>query len=165
MSFIDRILGKKNRTAAWKRFVPHGLVVDFDDLSLCGVKLGSPFESLHILGPDDDPHATGRVHRYTRLGLDVHESDDGLKFEHLTLYMTDYAGHVPYAGRLEVCGRTVEITRRTTPEQIAGMFEGWTYRLEKDDQDGSAMTAYLALSRFDVQPSWEDGELFDIEIA
>jgi hypothetical protein len=165
MSLLNRLLGKTNATGGWVQRLPGPLVVNFDQMSLCDVALGSRFEGLYFLGPDDDPHATASgYHEYRALGVAVGQSDDGFYFEHLTVNFYTDDGVVPFAGRFVLDGNDVPIDRDTTFEQLKTYFKGW--ELETHEEEGGWIEeADFTRGDASVEFSWEeDGTLIDIEI-
>ncbi len=164
MSFLNRLIGKKNRTASWQRRYGIELVIDLDGFTLTGVRIGSPIDSLAFLGPDDDPHEVSPLHDYKDLGITVHESDDRRFFEQVTVYGTDYAGHTPFQGRFILNGREVTFDKTTTPEQFASVLKDWNITLNRDEETGEVEDAVIDKNRNVLEPSWEDGEMYDLEI-
>ena len=95
MSLFNKLIGKKNATGNWVRKLLGPLVINFDQMSLCDVQLGSRFDSLYFLGPDAKPHEMSSYHEYFDLGIAVGQSDDGFYFEHITVNCTDDLNYTP----------------------------------------------------------------------
>jgi len=100
MSILDNLLNR-NPTADWRRDSSLALVLDLDEESFCGIRLGERADRLQKLGPASDA-AAARAGRY------------------------EYAPH-GFLCQAEQ-GRFVEVELAFTPDRGTGRYEGLVKR-------------------------------------
>lgn len=165
MALLNRLLGKKNITGTWVRDIPGPLLVDLDRFALGSAKLGERFEALCFLGPDSDPYTMHFRHDYHDLGISVEQSEDGSRFDGLTIDLAGYKGHAHFAGMFLVNNAKITITKDTPFEHMQSLFVGWSWETFENSTDDFIEDARFVLGHRVFEPSWnEGGALCDIEI-
>jgi hypothetical protein len=117
-SFLNRILGRKNRTSSWRRdpAQTEPLTVDISAARFCGVALGEPFEKLAFLGPADRYHAEAQIYDYKKWGFYLVEEADRL--DEVVFLIHDRPRQAAFRGRWLLNGREKPISAQTRPKDI-----------------------------------------------
>jgi hypothetical protein len=117
-SFLSKLLGRQNRTAAW-RSVPalnETLTVDLTTHRFGNVAVGEPIDRLSFLGPADNCHEQSEIFDYSKRGFYLVE-DEG-RLEAVVFILRPERSVVSFAGSWVCDGRSRTITSQTRPQDI-----------------------------------------------
>ena len=111
MGLLDNILNR-NPTRDWRGQHGLALVLDLDQESFCGVRLGEPAERLEKFGPATDAESARiGMYNYPDRGFQVN-AEQG-KFVEVEMAFGDGEGARAYAGSVVRHGRSVVLTAQS----------------------------------------------------
>jgi hypothetical protein len=118
MSFLDRLLGRKNRTSSWRLDAGQtaAFTVDVANGRFSGATLGDPLEKLAFLGPADNYHQQAQIYDYKRWGFYLVEEEDCLSE---VVFLLHGKPRLPaFQGRWLLNGREKTISAQTRAKDI-----------------------------------------------
>jgi hypothetical protein len=134
MGLLDNLLNR-NPTADWRAQPGLALVLDLDEESFCGIRLGEKAERLQKLGPAEDA-AKARIfsYRYTSRGFYC-EEEQGRFVEVVLWYGAALEGQA-YAGPIRRNATPVVFTTATTEAELVALL-GQPDERESTDETGT----------------------------
>jgi hypothetical protein len=159
MGLLDNLLNR-NPTRDWRGQHGLALVLDLDQESFCGIRLGEPAERLEKFGPSADAQSARiGVFNYPDRGFEV-SAEQG-KFVEIEMAFGEGEGAHPYAGSVVRNGRSVTLTANTAEADLVALLGPAANRTEEaGDEDFPASVVLLwNLVRTDVEATLENGAL------
>jgi len=115
VSFLDNLLDR-NPTREWRAQPGLQLVLDLDDESFCGIRLGERADRLQKLGPADDAAAARRGSYWYGSGGFLCREEKG-RFVELEVVYSVGEGP-PFAGLVRRNGATATLAPQTTEQEL-----------------------------------------------
>jgi len=141
MGLLDNLLNR-NPTKDWRAQPGLALVLDLDEESFCGIRLGEKAERLQKLGPAEDA-AKARVqsYRYTSRGFYC-EEEQGRFVEVVLWYGAALEGQA-FAGPVRRTGANVVFGAGTTEAEVVAHLGPPAKRESSDAEEGMSGGASL----------------------
>ncbi len=158
MGFLDNLLNR-NPTADWRPAAGFDLVLDLDDESFCGIRLGERADRLRKFGPADDAAAARNgSYRYLAKGFDC--LDEQGRFAEVEIGFGGSDAR-PFAGVVRRNGTAATFGPDTGEADLAAHLGKPDERAgSTDDEDGSTWaTLTWRLQRTDCVAEYADGRL------
>lgn len=145
MSFLDNLLNR-NPTREWRAQPGLDVVLDLDDESFCGIRLGERADRLRKLGPAEDAaRARAGSYRYTSRGFYCQE-ELGRFVEVVLWYAASLEGQA-FGGPVRRNGATAVFAPGTTEAELAAHLgkpdERESSAAEEGVSSGSTLTWHL----------------------
>jgi len=161
MGLLDNLLNR-NPTADWRAQPGLALVLDLDEESFCGIRLGEKADRLQKLGPAEDARKARvqKTYNYATRGFSCDEEEG--RFVEVTLWYRAALDGQAFTGPVRRNGAAVVFTTETTEAELvahlgpAGEREPW-----KDPESGGA-TLTWHLNRTDLVVELLGGRLDEI---
>jgi len=158
VSFLDNLLNR-NPTREWRAQPGLALVLDLDDESFCGIRLGERADRLQKLGPAEVATAARRGdYGYPSRGFVCREEQG--RFVEVEVWYS-VGEERPFAGLVRRNGATATLTPQTTePELVAHLGkpdERKASAAEKGDPSEATLTWHL--NRTDCEAEFIDERL------
>jgi hypothetical protein len=129
----------KDPTRSWQPD-PSRLIIDVARCTLCGTPVGGPFSALTPLGPSSVAKAASRGYPEWH-GLGIHcVVEDGLLGD-MTIVLRPSRVFRAFPGRFLANDRPIDLTNRTTPEQLVE-FLGEPFGRSDNDWDDALVFFY-----------------------
>ena len=155
MSFLDNLLNR-NPTREWRAQPGLALLLDLDDESFCGIRLGERADRLQKLGPAEDAATARRgSYRYLSRGFDCLEEQG--RFAEVEANFSKPEGP-PFAGVVRRNGTTATFTPQTTELELVAHL-GKPDERGGDAEGSSSATLTWHLHRTDCVAEFIDARL------
>ncbi|MDP3773212.1 MAG: hypothetical protein Q8Q85_03000 [Gemmatimonadales bacterium] len=158
MSFLDNLLNR-NPTREWRAQPGLQLVLDLDDESFCGIRLGERADRLNKLGPAEDAAAARRgSYWYGSRGFLCREEQG--RFVELEAVYSGGEGQ-PFAGLVRRNGATATLAPQTTEPDLVAHLGKPDERKASEAEEGISSGASLTwhLNRTDCVAEFVDQQL------
>lgn len=134
MGFVERIPGGKDPDSDWARDVDLDLVVDLDNHTFCGIRLGDQPEAVAKLGSPDAFNEQTGAYQYPSDGFDVEITNGVIDCFFLTWGAPDRGAYKPFEGGFIHKGEPVELGAATREADFTARFGDPYWRDEDDDE-------------------------------
>lgn len=161
MSFLDNLLNR-NPTREWRAQPGLELVLDLDDESFSGIRLGERADRLQKLGPAEDATAARRgAYRYWSRGFECREEQG--RFVEVDAIYTEGVGR-PFAGPVRRNGAAATLTPQTTERELVAHLGQPDERESSEAEEGISSGATLTwhLNRTDCAAEFINEQLDQI---
>lgn len=158
MSFLDNLFDR-NPTREWRAQPGLELVLDLDDESFCGIRLGERADRLEKLGPAEDAAAARRGdYRYRSRGFVCREEQG--RFVELEANSGVGEGQ-PFAGLVRRNGASATLTPQMTESDLVAHLGKPDERKASEAEEGVSSRATLTwhLNRTDCMAEFIDEQL------
>ena len=159
MGLLDNLLNR-NPTRDWREQRGLQLVLDLDQESFCGIRLGDPAVRLEKVGPCEDA-ASARSGMYNYPGRGFQLNVERECFVEVEAAFGEGEGARAFAGGLVRHGRTAVFTASSTEADLVALLgEPASRKEEPADEDCPAhVTLLWNLERTDFSADFEDARL------
>ncbi len=159
MGLFDNLLNR-NPTRDWHAQPGLELVLDLDDESFCGIRLGERADRLRKLGPSGDARSA-RLGSYDYTDRGFHCREEGGRFVDVELSFSTEEGHPAFPGAVRRGGRAATLTERTTEVELIALLGEPAGREAREATGGlpAAATLTWRLHRTDCVADFEDRRL------
>lgn len=134
----------------WVREPQLNLEIDLEQLSLCGVRLGSRPAALSKLGRPTNPKPTrAGCYSWAGLGIDAFASNDVLHGYSIDLNLKEFnPGVTPYAGAVLLGGKPLPLGIASRREDVVRLLgEPWHEFSDEEDPELSRTLFYVTRTR------------------
>jgi len=161
VSFLDTLLNR-NPTKLWRARHGLALVLDLDNETFCGVRLGDRADRLEQFGPAEDAkRAREGVLRYDARGFEIWTEEN-----RFTDVMLQYgiALHTPFAGTVRRRGAEASFTPETTEAELVRFLGAPDERevTEATDEMSGGVDLAWSLANTDLEADFIDDRLDEI---
>ena len=163
MGLLDNLLNR-NPTADWHAQAGLALLLDLDEESFCGIRLGEKADRLQKLGPAEDAKKARvqKTYAYVSRGFDCHEEQG--RFVEVTLWYGASLEGQAFAGPVGRNGTAVVLTPATTEAELVAHLGKPDARESSEADEGMSGGASLTwhLNRTDCMVEFISDRLDEI---